>query len=66
MRKRVNLPGQLPLSFENSSYLSWIEHNGEKYEEFEMTARKLIVVPLHDGQNSAIRREIEYALECSE
>jgi hypothetical protein len=66
MRKQVNLPGQLSLNFENSSYLSWIEHNGEKYEEYEMIARKLIVVPFHGEPNSSIWRKIVYALEYSE
>jgi hypothetical protein len=62
MRKRIILPGQLPLNFESSSFLSWIELKGEKYEEYETTTQKLIVAPNREKLNNSIWHEIVYAL----
>jgi hypothetical protein len=63
MRKPINLPGQLPLDFaSSSSYLSWIELKGERYEDYETTTQKLIAAPICEERPSPIWHEIVYAL----
>jgi hypothetical protein len=57
MRRRANLPGQLPLEFE-SSYLAWIDLRGETFDAYEKTTIKLF------SQSTRLEAEIPVWGEC--
>lgn len=62
MRRRVNLPGQLPLNFD-CSYLRWIDLKGENLESFQETAQKLFFASAREEESSPIWQEIICALK---
>jgi hypothetical protein len=57
MRRRANLPGQLPLDFE-SSYLTWIDLRGETFDAYEKTTIKLFSPPMRREAESRIWGEL--------
>jgi hypothetical protein len=57
MRRRANLPGQLPLDFE-SSYLAWIDLRGETFDAYEKTTIKLFSPSTRREAESPIWREL--------
>jgi hypothetical protein len=61
MRRRANLPGQLPLDFE-SSYLTWIDLRGETFDAYEKTTMKLISPYMRREAESPVWRELYPAL----